>query len=58
MTKFMYALLDDGASNIHTKNSAFLLAENMSINLKQCKNFKFFECRKTKLVQKVDVKND
>jgi len=30
----------------------------MSIYPKQCKNLKFFECRKTKLVQKVEVKND
>ena len=58
MTKFMYALLDDGANNIHSKISAFLLAESMPVNLKQCKNLKFFERRKAKLVQKVDVKND
>ena len=31
------------------------LAESMSINPKQCKNLKFFECRKTKLEQKVEI---
>ena len=30
----------------------------MSINSKQCKKLKFFECRKTKLVQKVEIKYD
>ena len=38
--------------------SAFWLAESMPINPKQCKKLKFFECRKTKLVQKVEIKND
>ena len=45
-------------NNIHTKISAFWLAESMSINPKQCKNQKFFERRKTKLVRKVEIKND
>ena len=45
-------------NNIHEKISPFLLAESMSINPKKCKNLKFFECRKTKLVQKVEIKND
>ena len=45
-------------SNIHTKISAFWLTESMSINPKHCKNLKIFECRKTKLVQKVEIKND
>ena len=46
-------------NNIHTKISAFWLAESISINPKQRKNLKFFwECRKTKLVQKVEIKND
>ena len=40
---------------IHEKISPCWLAESMSINLKQCKNLKFFECRKTKLVQKVEI---
>ena len=43
-------------NNIHEKISPFWLAESMSINPKQCKNLKFFECRKTKLVQKVEIK--
>ena len=42
-------------NNIHEKISPCSLAESMSINPKQCKNFKFFECRKTKLVQKVEI---
>ena len=33
----------------------FLHGESMSINPKQCKNLKFFECRNTKLVQKVEI---
>ena len=44
--------------NIHIKISAFRLAKRMSINPKQWKNSKFFECRKTKVVQKVEIKND
>ena len=45
-------------NNIRTKISAFWLAKSMSINPTQWKNLKFFECRKTKLVQKVEIKND
>ena len=33
-------------------------AESCAINPKQCKNLKFFECRKTKLVHNVEIKND
>ena len=42
-------------NNIHEKISPCWLAESMSINPKQCKNLKFFESRKTKLVQKVEI---
>ena len=34
------------------------MAESSAINPKQCKNLKFFECRKMKLGQKVEIKND
>ena len=44
--------------NIDKKNSAFWLTEIMSINPKRCKNLKFLECRNTKLVQQVEIKND
>ena len=43
------------SNNIHEKISPCWLAESMSINPKQCKNLKFFECTKTKLVQKVEI---
>ena len=42
-------------NNIHEKISPCWLAESMPINTKQCKSLKFFERRKTKLVQKVEI---
>ena len=43
-------------NNIHEKISPYKLAESMSINPKQCKNLKFFECRKLKLSAKLEIK--
>ena len=42
-------------NNIHEKISPCWLAESMSIIPKQCKNLKFFQCRKTKLGQKIEI---
>lgn len=53
LSLFLNNFLDN---NIHTKISGFWLAESMSINPEQGKNLKFFECRKRKLVQKVEIK--
>ena len=45
-------------NNIHAKISPCWLAESMSFNPKQCKSLKFFECRETKLVQKVEIERE
>ena len=42
-------------NNIHARISPCWLAEIMSVNPRQCKNLKFFECGKTKLVQEVEI---
>ena len=55
VVRFCYHSYDYRPNNIHAKISPCRLAESMSINPKQCKNLKFFECRKTKLVQKVEI---
>ena len=53
--RFRCSSLRSFFNNIHEKIFPRSLAESMSINPKQCKNLKFFEFRKTKLVQKVEI---